>query len=119
MVSKGYHPDVILCTKLIMGFFSTRNPDKAIRVVEILEGHGQPDVFAYNALISSFTKANRLDSATKFLGRMTGRGCPPDIVTYNILIGSLCSKGKLGLAMEGLISCWLTIASRPLSLTRS
>ncbi|KAL6132496.1 hypothetical protein ACLB2K_064738 [Fragaria x ananassa] len=100
MVSKGYKPDVILCTKLIKGFFNSRNIEKAIRVMQILEQYGEPDLFAYNALISGFCKANRIESANKVLDRMKSQGFKPDVVTYNIMIGSLCSRGKLGLALQ-------------------
>jgi pentatricopeptide repeat protein len=65
MVNRGYKPDVILCTKLIKGFFNLKKIEKAIQVMEILEKHGEPDVFAYNAVISGFCKADRVDHASK------------------------------------------------------
>ncbi|KAG6532051.1 hypothetical protein ZIOFF_005889 [Zingiber officinale] len=102
MVGKGYKLDVILCTKLIKGLCSSRSVDKAVRVMDILESHGEPDVFAYNALVSGFCKAGRIESAIEVLGRMKSRRCPPDIVTYNILIGCFCTRGKLDLALEAL-----------------
>ncbi|PQP94718.1 pentatricopeptide repeat-containing protein [Prunus yedoensis var. nudiflora] len=77
MVNKGYKPDVILCTKLIKGFFNSRNIEKAIRVMQILEKYGEPDLFSYNALISGFCKANRIESANKVLDRMRSQGFSP------------------------------------------
>ncbi|KAF5959159.1 hypothetical protein HYC85_000368 [Camellia sinensis] len=100
--NKGYKPDVILCTKLMQGFFNSKNFKKAIRVMEILESHGDPDVFAYNALINGFCKLNQIESANQVLNRMRDRGFSPDIITYNIMIGSLCSRGKLRLALKAL-----------------
>ncbi|OMO84457.1 Protein prenyltransferase, alpha subunit [Corchorus capsularis] len=100
MVGKGYKPDVVLCTRMIKGFFNGRNVEKAIRVMEILEKYGEPDVFAYNALISGFCKINRLDFANRVLDRMRRRGISPDVVTYNIMIGSFCSRGKLDSAYK-------------------
>ncbi|CAL5322011.1 unnamed protein product [Camellia sinensis] len=82
--NKGYKPDVILCTKLMQ------------------ESHGDPDVFAYNALINGFCKLNQIESANQVLNRMRDRGFSPDIITYNIMIGSLCSRGKLRLALKAL-----------------
>ncbi|KAI5659956.1 hypothetical protein M9H77_28749 [Catharanthus roseus] len=101
MVNRGSHkPDVILCTKLIKGLFSSKQMEKALRVLKILEVYGEPDVFAYNAVISGFCKGNQIDSANEMLNRMRARGISPDIVTYNIMIGSLCNRGKLGLAQK-------------------
>ncbi|KAK1289208.1 Pentatricopeptide repeat-containing protein [Acorus calamus] len=100
MVGKGHKPDVILCTKLIKGLFNSRNPDKAARVMCLLETHGVPDVFAYNAIIGGLCKTGRIEPAIRILDRMRRRGCAPDVVTYNMLIGSLCSRGELDLAMK-------------------
>ncbi|KAJ6761592.1 ATPASE EXPRESSION PROTEIN 3 [Salix koriyanagi] len=99
MVTKGYQPDV-MCTKLIKGFFNSRNTEKAARVMEILEKHGKPDVFAYNAVISGFCKANRIESANKVLDRMKRKGFSQDVVTFNIMIVTFCSQGKIDLASK-------------------
>ncbi|CAA6662492.1 unnamed protein product [Spirodela intermedia] len=94
LVSRGGKPEVVLCTKLIKGFFNLRNVGKAVRVMSLLEAHGEPDVYSYNALISGFCKADLIDSAVEALDRMRRRRLSPDVVTYNIIIGSLCSKGR-------------------------
>ncbi|KAL5098135.1 hypothetical protein RYX36_002462 [Vicia faba] len=65
MVDRGYKPDAILCTKLINGFFNSKKTQKAIRVMEILEKHGQADVFAYEALLNGYCKADIVDAANK------------------------------------------------------
>ncbi|KAL5059844.1 hypothetical protein RYX36_031448 [Vicia faba] len=62
--------------------------------------HGQADVFAYEALLNGYCKADIVDAANKVLDRMKKRGFLPDVVTYNILIGSLCGRGKLDLALR-------------------
>ena len=67
MVDRGYKPDAILCTKLINGFFNSKKTQKAIRVMEILEKHGQADVFAYEALLNGYCKADIVDAANKVL----------------------------------------------------
>jgi len=99
MVIRGYKPSVIICTKLIKGFFNLRKIEKALQVMEILEMHGEPDIFAYNAVISGFCKADRVEHANKVLDRMKKRGFEPDVVTYNILIGNYCGRGKVDLAI--------------------
>ncbi|CAK8572285.1 unnamed protein product [Lathyrus sativus] len=99
-VNRGYKPDVILCTKLIKGFFDSKKIEKAIQVMEILEKHGEPDVFAYNSVMNLLCKADRVDAANKVFDRMKKRGFLPDIVTYNILLRNLCGKGKLDLALK-------------------
>ncbi|KAK3043133.1 hypothetical protein RJ639_000022 [Escallonia herrerae] len=91
MVNRGYKPDVILCTKLIKGFFNSKNVGKAVKVMEILEAHGEPDVFAYNAVISGFCKLNQIESANK--------GLTPDTYTFDPLIAALCKEGRLDLAI--------------------
>ncbi|KAL5070373.1 hypothetical protein RYX36_021260 [Vicia faba] len=68
--------------------------------MEILEKHGQADVFAYEALLNGYCKADIVDAANKVLDRMKKRGFLPDVVTYNILIGSLYGRGKLDLALR-------------------
>ncbi|KAL5076796.1 hypothetical protein RYX36_015780 [Vicia faba] len=65
MVDRGYKPDAILCTKLINGFFNSKKTQKANRVMEILEKHGQADVFAYEALLNGYCKADIVDAANK------------------------------------------------------
>lgn len=100
LVNKGYTPNVILCTKLVKGFFKFKSIEKASRVMGILESYAEPDVFAYNALISGYCKMNRFEAATRVLNRMKARGFLPDIVTYNIMIWSLCNKRKLRLALK-------------------
>ncbi|KAJ8452439.1 hypothetical protein Cgig2_000028 [Carnegiea gigantea] len=100
MVSRGYQPDLVLCTKLIQASFDAKNVEKAIEVMNILESKGEPDVFAYNAMIEGFCKVNRIDDANQLLNRMRARGYSPNIFTYNILIGSLCSRGKLDLSLK-------------------
>ncbi|KAL5080256.1 hypothetical protein RYX36_008677 [Vicia faba] len=79
---------------------NSKKTQKAIRVMEILEKHGQADVFAYEALLNGYCKADIVDAANKVLDRMKKRGFLPDVVTYNILIGSLCGRGKLDLALR-------------------
>ena len=100
MVANGCKPDVVMCTKLIKKFFQERKSNKAVRVMEILEKCGEPDVFAYNALISGFCKANQIELANKVLDRLRSRGFSPDVVTYNIMIGSLCSRGMIESAFK-------------------
>ncbi|KAK4382567.1 Pentatricopeptide repeat-containing protein, chloroplastic [Sesamum angolense] len=100
MVNLGHKADVILCTKLIKGFFNSKSVDKAEKVMRILERYGEPDIFAYNAFISGLCKVNQIDTANEVLSSMRARGFAPDVVTYNIMIGSLCNRGKLNLAME-------------------
>ncbi|CAL5363167.1 unnamed protein product [Camellia sinensis] len=48
------------------------------------------------------TKLNQIESANQVLNRMRDRGFSPDIITYNIMVGSLCSRGKLRLALKAL-----------------
>ncbi|KAJ6292013.1 hypothetical protein OIU76_023997 [Salix suchowensis] len=70
--------------------------------MEILEKGGKPDVFAYNAVISGFCKASRIESAeNKCLIGMKRKGFSQDVVTYNIImIGTFCSQGKIDLASK-------------------
>ncbi|KAL5076795.1 hypothetical protein RYX36_015779 [Vicia faba] len=108
MVDRGYKPDAILCTKLINGFFNSKKTQKAIRVMEILEKHGQADVFAYEALLNGYCKADIVYAANKnllkegkweagesLMSDMLDKGCEPSCVTYSILICSLCRDGKI------------------------
>ncbi|OWM67308.1 hypothetical protein CDL15_Pgr000760 [Punica granatum] len=78
LVSKlNYKPEVVLCTKLIKGFFGLGKLEKTLRVMEILEKYGEPDVFSYNAVISGFCKLNQVESANRVLERMTNCGVRP------------------------------------------
>ncbi|KAL5059208.1 hypothetical protein RYX36_030812, partial [Vicia faba] len=79
---------------------NSKKTQKDIRVMEILEKHGQADVFAYEVLLNGYCKADIVDAANKVLDRMKKRGFLPDVVTYNILFGSLCGRGKLDLALR-------------------
>ncbi|KAJ8446822.1 hypothetical protein Cgig2_016132 [Carnegiea gigantea] len=100
IVSRGYPPDVFVCTKLIRAFFDAKDVEKAIEVMNILESKGKPNLFAYNAMIDGFCKVNRIDDANELLDRMRARGLAPNIFTYNIIIGSLCRRGKVDLAFK-------------------
>ncbi|KAL5068773.1 hypothetical protein RYX36_019660, partial [Vicia faba] len=102
MVDRGYKPDAILCTILINGFFNSKKTQKAIRVMEILEKHGQADVFAYEALLNGYCKADIVDAANKnghadealnIFEKLGEMGCPPDAISYNTLFGALWSSG--------------------------
>ncbi|KAL5081839.1 hypothetical protein RYX36_010260 [Vicia faba] len=44
---------------------NSKKTQKAIRVMEILEKHGQDDVFAYEALLNGYCKADIVDAANK------------------------------------------------------
>ncbi|KAL5068490.1 hypothetical protein RYX36_019377, partial [Vicia faba] len=44
---------------------NSKKTQKAIRVMEILEKHGQADVFAYEALLNGYCKADIVDAANK------------------------------------------------------
>ncbi|GLT57818.1 hypothetical protein SLA2020_307640 [Shorea laevis] len=100
MISRGLAPEAVLCTRMIQGFFNSKNIQKAVRIMEILEEHGEPDVFAYNVLIGELCKVNRIDLANKFLDRMGSSGFSPNVVTYNTMIGRCCSRRKLDLAFK-------------------
>ncbi|KAL5063900.1 hypothetical protein RYX36_025637 [Vicia faba] len=86
----------------------TGKTQKAIRVMEILEKHDQADVFAYEALLNGYCKADIVDAANKnllkegkweagesLMSDMLDKGCEPSCVTYSILICSLCRDGKI------------------------
>nr|GMD86148.1 cysteine desulfurase 1, chloroplastic [Ipomoea batatas] len=100
MVKMGYKPDVAVCTRLIKGFFTVKKAEKAVKVMELLEKYGEPNVVTYNAMITGFCKMNRVREANRVLNRMRIRGISPDVITYTIIIECLCGRGKLGLALK-------------------
>ncbi|KAL5075588.1 hypothetical protein RYX36_014572 [Vicia faba] len=87
----------------LKGFTAVRRIDegemmktqKAIRVMEILEKHGQADVFAYEALLNGYCKAD-----IEYLNNMISDGGLPSIVSYNSILDSLCKNGHADEALN-------------------
>ncbi|KAI4370233.1 hypothetical protein MLD38_018603 [Melastoma candidum] len=102
MVSRGHKPNVVLCTKLIKAFFGARNIIASVKSSICYTTHHQNLINTYNAVINWFCKANGMESANRVLERMRGLGFSPDVVTYNIIIGSLYDGGSLRLFEGGL-----------------
>ncbi|KAL2347886.1 hypothetical protein Fmac_001886 [Flemingia macrophylla] len=49
-----------------------------------------PNVFTYNVLLKALCLNGNVDAACKLLVEMSGRGCPPDEVSYTTVVSAVC-----------------------------
>eukprot|EP00250_Pteridium_aquilinum_P014153 c21812_g1_i1 orf=193-1632(+) len=88
-----YEPDTGTYTRLIRMLGKCEKPDLAYSVFHtMLEEKCRPSVQAYTALLTAFTRNNRLDKAFQILEEMKKvSDCQPDIRTYSEMIRA-CSE---------------------------
>jgi pentatricopeptide repeat protein len=55
-------------------------------------GLSEVSTLVYNALISGFCRAGRIDKALAMVSFMSRTGCKPDLVTYNVLLNYCCNE---------------------------
>ncbi|KAE9452975.1 hypothetical protein C3L33_15119, partial [Rhododendron williamsianum] len=67
----------------------------------------KPNVKIYNTMISGLCKEALLDEAEELLLQMEGDGCPPDDVTYNIVVRAFLKSGdkhKIKILLQEIIN---------------
>ncbi|GLT95099.1 hypothetical protein SLE2022_128020 [Rubroshorea leprosula] len=88
MFSKGHgdKPDTVTCTRWIKKLINLGDIEKAVRLMEMLEKYGEPDIFAYITLISGLCRVNRMDLTDKAFEKMITRGLEPEAVLCTRMI---------------------------------
>ncbi|KMZ56293.1 putative Pentatricopeptide repeat-containing protein [Zostera marina] len=75
------------------------NLSAAVNLFEEMKRRGcKPDVYVYNALMSSMVRFGKLDEARSLMRVMTEQGCKPDLNSYNIILNGV---GKCSTAIGG------------------
>ncbi|CAN0896990.1 Pentatricopeptide repeat-containing protein At1g09900 [Linum grandiflorum] len=96
MRSKGIKPDAVTCNTMVGWMCKQGRLDEAIKMVTSRSssyGWRTPGVKSYDTVLNALCRAERFVDAAKLLADMEDReGCSPSVVTFNILIRSLCSK---------------------------
>ncbi|KAI4354751.1 hypothetical protein L6164_003594 [Bauhinia variegata] len=100
--SKDLNPNTVTYTTLIRGYCMKQEVDEALVILEEMTGHGlKPNAITYNTLIKGLCEAQMLDKIKDILEGMTGGGgFTSDTCTFNIIIHSHCSAGKLNEALK-------------------
>ncbi|KAI3994559.1 hypothetical protein MKX01_028303 [Papaver californicum] len=97
MVTNGFSPDQGKVDLVVRSLCSIGRGQRAIELVKELSlKYSPPDVFTYNFLIRHLCKTMSLGSVNNFIDEMRDSfSLKPDLVTYTILIDSVCSRKNL------------------------
>jgi pentatricopeptide repeat protein len=81
MIRSGVSPDNKACAALVVGLCHARKVDLAYEMVaeEIKSARVKLSTVVYNALISGFCKAGRIEKAEDLKSYMSKIGCEPDL----------------------------------------
>jgi pentatricopeptide repeat protein len=55
---------------------------------------------SYNIVLKGLLTAERWEDAEDLMAEVAQKGCPPNVVTFNMLISFLCRRGLVEPAME-------------------
>eukprot|EP00526_Cylindrotheca_closterium_P008571 CAMPEP_0113628738 /NCGR_PEP_ID=MMETSP0017_2-20120614/14897_1 /TAXON_ID=2856 /ORGANISM="Cylindrotheca closterium" /LENGTH=847 /DNA_ID=CAMNT_0000539067 /DNA_START=202 /DNA_END=2745 /DNA_ORIENTATION=- /assembly_acc=CAM_ASM_000147 len=90
-------PDVVAYNAVLDIWAKSKSRDamsRAQALIETMEIAGvKPDVYSYNILIRSFTRARKIVEAEGVLKTMMDAGVEPDITTYNTLLDAWSKSG--------------------------
>uniref|UniRef100_A0A803KN83 Pentatricopeptide repeat-containing protein n=1 Tax=Chenopodium quinoa TaxID=63459 RepID=A0A803KN83_CHEQI len=113
MLKTNIAPTVVTYSTLVDMFCKDGNVKEAQATLQLMTHKGvTPNIFTYNALLDGYCLRGQMRDAKKLLDIMAQNGCEPDlavalledmedkgirpdIVTYNILMDSLCEAGQL------------------------
>ncbi|CAN1220233.1 Pentatricopeptide repeat-containing protein At1g09900 [Linum perenne] len=96
MRSKGCEPNAFICRSVVNWLCKDGRLDEAFEFVTSNNGFRR-HVDLYNTVLNGLCIAGRLVDAEKLLADMQ---CSPSVVTFKILIRTLCQKGLSGRAMK-------------------
>ncbi|CAN6201991.1 unnamed protein product [Urochloa humidicola] len=91
----GREPDAGEFATLLDTLCKYKYPKVATEIFNKRKYKYEPNEKMYTILIYGWCKVNRSDMAHKFLKDMIGHGIEPNIVTYNILLNSICRHASL------------------------
>ncbi|KAF6172434.1 hypothetical protein GIB67_006947 [Kingdonia uniflora] len=98
---KGYDPDEVSYSTLIMGCFKVEDVDRALKLWnEMKEREIIPSVVTYNSLIGGLCKPGMTEKAMTKLNELLESGLVPDETTYNTLIHGYCLEGNIEKAFQ-------------------
>ncbi|KAJ1687655.1 hypothetical protein LUZ63_019045 [Rhynchospora breviuscula] len=99
MCAMGNLPDQYHCFLVLKGLSEAPDPDRTMRLVELLEAEGRQDKHVYNLLIGCLCKAGHVVAAFEAVGRMRSRGFVPKISPCNSIVKILCDYRMLNAAL--------------------
>jgi pentatricopeptide repeat protein len=99
MCAKGYQPDSYHSFSLLKALADVPDPDRAARLVELLEAEGRQDKHVYNVFIGCLCKAGRIVAAFEAMGRMRGYGFHPKSSPHSSIVKGLCDHKMLEAAL--------------------
>ncbi|KAH1196068.1 Pentatricopeptide repeat-containing protein, chloroplastic [Glycine max] len=97
LLKENFNPTVVTYTILIEATLLQGGIDEAIKLLdEMFEINLQPDVFPYNSIIICAEKnQGKWEAGFELMSDMVAKGCEANVVTYSVLISSLCRDGKV------------------------
>ncbi|KAJ1279063.1 hypothetical protein BS78_04G126500, partial [Paspalum vaginatum] len=101
-------PAVVPCTLLIKKLCAVGRLDDTERVLGASERAGTADAVARNTLVAGYCHEGRLDDARRLMIRSA---CPPNDLTFGMMIHSLCQNGLVDRAMgvlDQMVKCGST-----------
>merc|ERR1719461_1482807 len=111
MQRNGVPPSAYTLTVLVKLADRARRPEKAFKLCEELskQYHLSMNVYIYNNLIHTCTRAQDADRALDLLDRMLREKIRPDVRTYTLLLRS-CLSGRRAQSVAGLLRSAFGIA---------
>ncbi|TVU30087.1 hypothetical protein EJB05_21693, partial [Eragrostis curvula] len=91
-------PNIIIYNTLINGLSEQGRVDDALKVLNNMPC--KADTICYSAALKGLCRAERWEDAGELVLEMIRKNCPPDEVTFSILISNLCHKGFIEYAAE-------------------
>ncbi|XVF32722.1 hypothetical protein REPUB_Repub17cG0107300 [Reevesia pubescens] len=84
---------------------TANEPNLALELYSNVASYGlalSPNCWTFSIMIRCFCKKNNLDEAQRVLHHMMENGYSLNVITFTTLINSLCKRGKLQNAFEGM-----------------
>ncbi|OIT03284.1 PREDICTED: pentatricopeptide repeat-containing protein At2g13420, mitochondrial-like [Nicotiana attenuata] len=102
MRRKGICPNIVTYSSVIKCLCSCGRIEDAELLLELMVSNGvTPTSATYNCFFKEYKGRKDVDGALRLYEKMRqGSLCPPNVSTYNILLGMLLKLGRIGLARD-------------------
>ncbi|PIN26521.1 hypothetical protein CDL12_00724 [Handroanthus impetiginosus] len=93
--------NIIAWNSMISGYSFNGNFEKAVSLIEQMEGEGVwPELVTYNSMVSGYSTAGRLNEALNMIRDIKNSGLTPNVVTWTALISGSSQNGHHQQALE-------------------
>lgn len=94
-------PNTVMCSIIMKGFASERQPERAMRWWRELRVSKVPmNGVLYNAVTDAQARAGFMTNVSELLAGMESDGVKPDTITFSTVVKGYCVKGQIDQALE-------------------